>query len=94
MLDKIKNVLDTDIRQSLYEHEGDVDVISYDSGILKIKLLGRCSGCPSAYITTEEVIKKTLMEKIPEIKDVILVTEVNPELLAFAKKILSSHKES
>lgn len=94
MLDKIKNVLDTDIRQSLYEHEGDVEVISYDSGILKIKLLGRCSGCPSAYITTEEVIKKTLMEKIPEIKDVILVTEVNPELLAFAKKILSSHKES
>ena len=54
-----------------------------------MKLHGKCSGCPSAYLTTEELIAVKVKEKMPEVEDVVLVQEVNPELLDFARRILN-----
>lgn len=89
MLDKIEDVLEKKVRPSLLDHEGNVQIVSFEDGILKIRLTGHCSGCPSARITTEELIAKEVMEAVPEVKDVVLINEVSPELLDFAKKILS-----
>ena len=77
------------IKPSLLAHEGDVELVSYESGIVKVKLHGKCSGCPSAYLTTEELIAVKVKEKMPEVEDVVLVQEVNPELLDFARRILN-----
>ena len=81
MLEKIEKVLEEDVRPKLLAHEKD--------GILKVKLLGHCSGCPSAIVTTEEIIAETVKEKIPEVKDVVLVQEVSDDLIDMAKKLLN-----
>ena len=81
-LDNIQRILEEDVRPALMAHEGDVELISYESQVVKVKLHGKCSGCPSAYLTTEELIAA-------KIKDVVLVPEVNPELLDFARRILN-----
>ena len=86
----IEEVLDRDVRPELSEHGGDVAIESYKDGILKIRLLGQCSGCPSAQLTTENLIGATLMEAIPQIKDVVLVSGVSRELMDMAKQILMS----
>lgn len=88
MLDKIETVLNKKIRPSLAVHNGDVRIVSYENQILKIQLLGQCSGCPSALLTTEELIGKELKNTFPEIEDVILVTGVSDSLLNMAKQIL------
>ena len=88
-LDKIQRILEEDVRPALMAHEGDVELISYKSQVVKVKLHGKCSGCPSAYLTTEELIAAKIKEKMPEVKDVVLVQEVNPELLDFARRILN-----
>lgn len=88
-LDNIQRILEEDVRPALMAHEGDVELISYESQIVKVKLHGKCSGCPSAYLTTEELIAAKIKEKMPEVKDVVLVQEVNPELLDFARRILN-----
>lgn len=93
MLEKIEKVLEEKVRPALLAHEGNVQVISFEDGILKIRLTGQCSGCPSAQLTTEELIAKKVMDEIPEIKDVVLVNEISPELLEFAKKLLSHQAE-
>ena len=80
-LDNIQRILEEDVRPALMAHEGDVELISYESQVVKVKLHGKCSGCPSAYLTTEELIAAKIKEKMPEVKDVVLVPEVNPELL-------------
>ena len=82
-LDNIQRILEEDVRPALMAHEGDVELISYKSQVVKVKLHGKCSGCPSAYLTTEELIAAKIKEKMPEVKDVVLVQEVNPELLDF-----------
>ena len=88
-LDNIQRILEEDVRPALMAHEGDVELISYESQVVKVKLHGKCSGCPSAYLTTEELIEAKIKEKMPEVKDVVLVQEVNPELLDFARRILN-----
>ena len=88
-LDNIQRILEEDVRPALMAHEGDVELISYESQVVKVKLHGKCSGCPSAYLTTEELIAAKIKEKMPEVKDVVLVQEVNPELLDFARLILN-----
>ena len=72
MRDQIENILNEKIRPSLALHSGNVKVISYTGGVLRVRLTGRCSGCPSATLTTEEFIKSEIMESLPEVKDVIL----------------------
>ena len=85
---KIQEIIDEKVRPSLLDHEGNVQLVSYEDGICKVKLLGKCANCPSALQTLEELIAKPLQEELPEIKDVVLVQEVSPELLDFARKIL------
>ena len=89
MIERIDEVLEEKVRPALLSHEGDVQIVEYADGVLKIRLTGHCSGCPSAYLTTEELIAAKIKEKMSEVKDVVLVQEVNPELLDFARRILN-----
>ena len=88
MIERIEKVLEQDVRPSLLSHEGNVQIVSYEekSKILRVRLTGQCSGCPSAQLTTEEVIEKAVKEKIPEVEQVLLVHEVSSELLDMARK--------
>lgn len=88
MISKINEVIEQTIRPSLLEHEGDIEVLSFQDGICRVRLHGRCSNCPSAFVTTEELIKKQLMNALDDVKDVVLVQETSPKLIDMAKKIL------
>lgn len=94
MNEDIERVLEEYVRPKLLEHEGDVEVIEYKDNILKVRLLGKCSGCPSANLTTEELIAAEVKEHIPEIEDVILVNEVSQELVDMAKQIMASRRQA
>lgn len=89
LMHKIERVIESDVRPSLFAHEGDVRILSFEEGILRVRLTGHCAGCPSAQLTTEEIIAKTVKAQVPEVKDVVLVTEVSEELLSMARKILN-----
>ena len=84
MIKRIEQVLEEKVRPALLSHEGDVQIV-----VLKIRLTGHCSGCPSARLTTEELIAAEVQKEIPEVKEVVLVNEVSPELLDFARKLLN-----
>jgi Fe-S cluster biogenesis protein NfuA len=88
MLDQIEKILDIKVRPHLTSHYGNVQVVDYEDNILKIKLIGMCSNCPSSTYTVENIVERELMENIPEIKKVVLVNEVSEDLLDFARRIL------
>jgi Fe-S cluster biogenesis protein NfuA len=88
---KIENsqrVIEEKVRPILAAHGGDIQIISLEDGILKVRFTGSCAGCAAADLTMEEVVKKEVLEAVPEVKDVILDTSVSEELMDFAKKIL------
>jgi Fe-S cluster biogenesis protein NfuA len=94
MFNKVKNVIEKSVQPKLQEHYGDIELLRVrEDGVVEVKLLGACRGCPSAQITIEEVVEAILKNEIPEIKKVVLVNEVSEELLDMAKKILNRNKD-
>ena len=61
MMEQIEQVLDQRVRPYLLGHGGQVEVVSLEDGILRVRLLGHCSGCPSATITTEQIIQEEVV---------------------------------
>jgi Fe/S biogenesis protein NfuA len=88
-LKQIESVLDAKVRPSLAAHGGNVIVLSLENDVLRVRLTGKCSGCPAAHSTNEELISLEISQAFPAIKDIILVEETNPELLTMAHKILN-----
>ncbi|HUU51026.1 MAG TPA: NifU family protein [Nitrospinota bacterium] len=69
MKEKVEKVLET-IRPALQADGGDVELVDVVDGVVKVRLRGACSGCPSAQITLKMGIEQSLKEQIPEIKSV------------------------
>jgi len=88
MIDEINNVINTKIRPLLAEHNGDIEFVKVNNGVAYVKLLGACSGCPSAKFTMEELVSSVLKE-IPEVKEVQLVNPISNEMMDFARQLLS-----
>ena len=76
-LNKIQQVVSDRIRPALQGHGGDMTITSFSNGILKFKFTGMCSNCPSAWITTEELVKNEME------------FAVSDELIDMAKKLLN-----
>ena len=94
MKENIEQVLDKYVRPKLLAHYGDIKIIDFTNGILKVKLLGQCSNCPSSKYTVEDIVEKQLREHFPEIEKIELINEVSQELLDFAKRILRNENRN
>ncbi len=67
---KVKKVLD-EVRPQLQADGGDVELVDVtEDGVVKVKLVGACAGCPMSTITLAQGIEKTLKEKVPEVEKV------------------------
>ena len=92
VLDQVRRVLDEMVRPQLAAHNGDVAVLDFSDGVLRIRLTGQCSGCPSASITTENLIAAEVRARVPEVRDVVLVNGVSDSLLAQARALLAERR--
>jgi Fe-S cluster biogenesis protein NfuA len=41
-----------------------------EEGLVKVKLMGACGGCPMSQMTLKMGIEKILMQNVPEVKGV------------------------
>jgi Fe-S cluster biogenesis protein NfuA len=70
MRDKVEAVLN-DIRPSLQADGGDLQLVDVNDGVVTVRLLGACSGCPMATMTLQQGIERKVKEKVPEVKIVV-----------------------
>ncbi len=64
---KIKKILN-DIRPMLQQDGGDVEFVSFENKVVKVRLKGACTGCAMSQITLKNGIERVLVKQIPEIK--------------------------
>ena len=69
MFEEVKKALE-EIRPMLQADGGDVELIEAKDGIVRLKLVGACSGCAMAKMTLKMGIEKRLKEKVPQVKEV------------------------
>lgn len=67
--DKINMAL-AEIRPILAWHKGDVEFVRFEDGVVYVKMLGMCRGCPLSQITLKSGIEKILKSRVREINSV------------------------
>ncbi len=72
MRKKVEAALDG-IRPALLADGGNVELVDVKEGVVTVKLIGSCSGCPMATMTLKHGIERALKEEIPEIKEVVAI---------------------
>ncbi|KAG5840600.1 NFU1 iron-sulfur cluster scaffold homolog, mitochondrial isoform X1 [Anguilla rostrata] len=66
----IKELLDTRIRPTVQEDGGDVVYRGFEDGVVKLKLQGSCTSCPSSIVTLKSGIQNMLQFYVPEVESV------------------------
>jgi Fe-S cluster biogenesis protein NfuA len=70
MREKVEEVINA-IKPSLQADGGDIELIGIeDDGIVQVRLLGACAGCPMSQMTLSNFVEKILKEKVPGVKGV------------------------
>ena len=93
MTEKIKTVVESEIRPYLSTHGGDLQIVDYRDGKLTVSLSGQCRGCPSADLSTKYLIQDILQSHFPEVREVIIDDSIDSDLLAQAREILFGKRE-
>ncbi|HEY9006302.1 NifU family protein [Ohtaekwangia sp.] len=62
---KIKTILDEYIRPAVEQDGGAITYHSFNEGIVKVRLQGSCSGCPSSMVTLKAGIENLFTRMMP-----------------------------
>ena len=68
--ERIAKILDEYVKPAVARDGGAIAFASYEAGLVKVRLRGACSGCPSATITLKSGIERLLKSMIPEVEAV------------------------
>lgn len=74
MREQVEKALEL-IRPHLQADGGDVELVDVDdaSGIVKVKLVGACGGCPMSQFTLANGVARVLRERVPGVTQVVPV---------------------
>ncbi len=65
---RVKQVLDEKIRPALQRDGGDAELVEVtDEGVVRLRLVGACAGCPFSAMTLAVGVERTLKETVPEV---------------------------
>lgn len=68
MREKVEQALDM-IRPALQSDGGDVELVAIDeaTGVVTVKLVGACGGCPMSQMTLKSGVERVLKQVVPEV---------------------------
>ena len=68
--DRVESVIGA-IRPRLQADGGDAELVEItDEGLVKLRLMGACAGCPMSQMTLKNGIERFLKQEIPEVVSV------------------------
>ncbi|KAJ2945553.1 hypothetical protein O0L34_g373 [Tuta absoluta] len=86
----IKELLDTRIRPTVQEDGGDVLFVDFKDGVLRLKMQGSCSTCPSSIVTLKNGVQNMMQFYIPE---VLSVEQIDDEGDKLSEKVFKEFEQ-
>lgn len=74
MKDRVEKVINR-IRPAVQMDGGDIQLVDVAEGVVKVRLVGACVGCPSSMMTLKMGIERAIRAEVPEIVSVEAVDE-------------------
>ena len=72
---RVIQVLDQEINPAIASHGGHAELVAVEGSIAYLRLSGGCQGCGMAAVTLSQGIEVAILDSIPEITEVIDVTD-------------------
>ena len=70
MKEQIEQALEK-IRPALQRDGGDIELVDVEeNGVVKVRLIGACSGCPMSQMTLKQGVERIVKQLVPEVKTV------------------------
>ncbi|MEN8113917.1 MAG: NifU family protein [Actinomycetota bacterium] len=73
--EKVRQLLAEQINPAIASHGGIANLVSVDGSRAMLELGGGCQGCGLAAVTLQDGIERAILENIPEITEVVDVTD-------------------
>jgi Fe-S cluster biogenesis protein NfuA/nitrite reductase/ring-hydroxylating ferredoxin subunit len=67
--DRVQGALD-EVRPYLDSHGGDVELVAIEDGVVRLRMEGSCSGCPSSAMTLSLAIEDAIRKWAPDVEEV------------------------
>ena len=58
------------VRKGLQQDGGDLELVSVEDGVVKVRLKGACAGCPMSQMTLANFVEREIKKAAPEVKRV------------------------
>jgi Fe-S cluster biogenesis protein NfuA len=71
---RVAHFLAYEVRPALQMDGGDIEVLDVCDGVVRVRLHGTCSGCPSTIMAVMMEIEHELRKRIPEVEYVEAVS--------------------
>ena len=82
LADRVRHVIEMQINPAIANHGGSVRLVEIRDDVVYLEMMGGCQGCGMAAATLAQGIRRILLETVPEIRDIVDVTNheagVNP----------------
>lgn len=72
---RIRQILDDEIAPYVAQDGGEISLVGFDAGEVRLVLRGACASCPSSSITLKMGVEARLREEVPEVLSVVAVDE-------------------
>ena len=56
------------VRKGLQQDGGDVELVSFEDGVVKVRLKGACCGCPMSQMTLTGFVERELKKAVLAVK--------------------------
>ena len=66
MKERVQNVINR-IRPAVQMDGGDIELVDVVNGLVRLRLVGSCHGCPSSTMTLKMGIERAIRAEIPEV---------------------------
>lgn len=75
LAERVQTVIETQVNPAVASHGGGAELVSVDGSVAYLRLQGGCVGCGLAQVTLKQGIERILVEAIPELTEVVDVTD-------------------
>jgi Fe-S cluster biogenesis protein NfuA len=72
---EVQQILATRVNPGVASHGGQVELVDVKGTAVYLRLSGGCQGCGAANVTLKQGIEKAIKSRIPEVTDIIDVTD-------------------
>lgn len=69
MKERVEQVINR-IRPAVQMDGGDIELVDVVNGLVRLRLVGSCHGCPSSMMTLQAGIERAIRAEVPEITGV------------------------